>query len=336
MLQFDLKKDFSGVLYVTKNGECILQKAYGYAEKGLKVRNFVLTRFGIASGGKIFTSVGILKLVEKGELRLDDEILTFIPELPDKFKGITIHHLLTHTSGIGDYFDEYDKKTYSSLWDSIPMYKMENPIDFLPIIINKQKTGNPGEKYLYNNAGYILLGLIIERISKKPYKEYIRNAVFNPCKMSDSGYFKMNMLPPRTAYGYIKQEDGSYRINIYDLPIIGGPDGGVYVTAVDISKFWNELNSYELLSEELTKEIFKIQTKTEKNNIGYGYGLAIEYKDEKKIEYFLNGYDPGVNFKMIYQVEEDILIIAVSNEDSGTTDACKAIEKALVEEFETI
>ncbi len=336
LLQLDYKNKFSGVLYVTKNGECILQKAYGYAEKGLKVRNFVLTRFNIASGGKLFTAVGILKLVEKEQLKLDDEISSIIPELPDKFKGITIHHLLTNTSGIGDYFDENDGKTYSKLWDAIPMYKMKDPIDFLPIIIDKDTISSPGAKYSYNNAGYILLGIVIERISKKPYKEYIRNTVFNPCKMSDSGYFKMNMLPPRTAYGYIKQEDETFRINIYDLPIIGGPDGGVYVTAVDMSKFWNELTSYELLSKELTNEIFKIHTDTNKPNIGYGYGVEIEHHEDEITRYFLDGFDPGANFRMMYEVDSDILVVAVSNEDAGTEDACIAIEKALVEEFGTI
>ncbi len=336
MLQFDYKSDFSGVLYVMKNKECILEKAYGYAEKGLKVRNFVLTRFGVASGGKLFTAVGILKLAENGELDLKDDILKYIPELPESFKGITLHHLLTHTSGIGDYFDEYAKESYSSLWDNIPMYKMEKPVDFLPMILNKDKIFNPGQRFRYNNAGYILLGLVIERVSKLSYKDYIKNTIFNPCKMSDSGYFKMNMLPPRTAYGYIKLEDGSYRNNIYDLPIIGGPDGGVYVTAVDMGKFWRELLDFELLNEDFTKELFKIQTNTDTEGLAFGYGIWIEHENKEIKKYFLPGYDPGVNFKMIYYLESDILVVALSNEDTGVKEACEAIQKALVEEFGTV
>ena len=336
LLQFDYKNDFSGVLYVTKDKECILEKAYGYAEKGLKVRNFVLTRFGVASGGKLFTAVGILKLAEKGNLNLSDEILKYIPELPESFKGVTLHHLLTHTSGIGDYFDEYAQESYSSLWNAIPMYKMENPIDFLPMILNKDKIFNPGEKFRYNNAGYILLGLAIERVSGLSYKDYIKNSIFNPCKMSDSGYFKMNMLPPRTAYGYIKLEDGNFRNNIYDLPIIGGPDGGVYVTAVDMAKFWQELLTFELLSEDFTKELFKIHTDTDNEGLGFGYGIWIEHKNYEVKKYFLQGYDPGVNFRMVYYLETDVLVLALSNEDTGTKEACEAIEKTLIEEFQAV
>ncbi len=333
MLFFDYKEDFSGVLYVASKGQCILERAYGYSEKSLKTKNFILTRFQIASASKIFTAISILKLAEKGLLNLDDDIASILTYLPEKFNGVTIRHLLTHTSGIGDYMEDGKDEDNTGLWKEIPVYSMKIPADFLPLIVDKKKEFEPGERFEYNNAGYILLGLAIEKLSEMSYIDFVKFNIFNPAGMSDSGYYMMNMLPTRTAYGYIKQQDGKFRNNIYEVPIIGGADGGAYVTAVDMGKFWTALMRHQLLSEEMTKEIFKIQTDTDKRNTAYGFGMWIEKNEDKKEKYFLTGYDPGTNFHMVYNISSDTLIIAISNEDKGAIEIYFAIEEVLEKEY---
>ena len=333
MLYFDYKEDFSGVIYVASGGKCILERTYGYSEKGLKTKNFILTRFQIASASKIFTAISILKLAEKGMLNLDDDVTSILTYLPDKFQSVTIKQLLTHTSGIGDYMEDGKDEDNTRLWSEIPVYNMKTPADFLPLIIEKEKEFEPGERFEYNNAGYILLGLVIEKLSEMTYIDFVRFNIFNPAGMSDSGYFMMNMLPTRTAYGYIKQQDGKFRNNIYEVPIIGGADGGAYVTAVDMGKFWNALIRYQILGEEMTKEIFKIQTDTQDDKLGYGYGIWIEKNEINKEKYFLRGYDPGTNFYMVYDISSDTLIITISNEDKGAADAYRAVERVLEKEL---
>ena len=128
---------------------------------------------------------------------------------------------------------------FEELWEMLPMYKIKEGKNFLPLFQNENMKFAPGERFSYNNAGFILLGLIVEKISGVKFTEYIEKNVFEPCNMSDSGYFSMDNLPERTALGYVFDEvRGSYKTNIYSLPIVGGADGGAFTTAEDMVKFW--------------------------------------------------------------------------------------------------
>ncbi len=123
---------------------------------------------------------------------------------------------------------------FEELWQNTPMYHVKGLKDFLPMLQNEVMMFQPGERFHYNNAGYILLGLIVEELTGLEFTEYIDKNIFPPCEMLNSGYFSMDQLPKNTALGYIDEENGAWRTNVYSLPIKGSADGGAYITTSDI------------------------------------------------------------------------------------------------------
>ncbi|TMY74019.1 class A beta-lactamase-related serine hydrolase, partial [Klebsiella pneumoniae] len=149
----------------------------------------------------------------------------------------TIHHLLTHTAGIPDYFDEEVMHDFEELWRETPMYQIRNLKDFLPLFQHRPMKFDVGARFGYNNAGYILLGLIVEAVTQQGFAEYVQENIFNKVGMSRSGYFEFDALPTNTAQGYVDFSDGTWKTNIYSLPAKGGSDGGAFVTVNDMVKF---------------------------------------------------------------------------------------------------
>lgn len=156
LMEAQKKHAFSGAFYVKKQDE-IITGSNGFRNRAEKLENQVDTRFSIASGCKLFTAVAIAKLVEMGKIAFETKLQDCVmEEFPFFDKNITIHHLLMHTSGIPDYFDEEEMDDYEQLWESLPMYKVREPKDFLPLFQHKKMQGRPGDSFQYNNSGYIL------------------------------------------------------------------------------------------------------------------------------------------------------------------------------------
>ena len=311
-------KPFSGVVLVQQNDKIIFQRAYGLANRSEELANTMDTRFGIASGSKIFTAVAICQLVERGLLSFDTLLRDCLDTPFSEFdQSISIHHLLTHSSGIPDYFDEETMTDYSALWNDIPMYHMESPKDFIPMFAKQKMKFTPGDRFHYNNAAFIVLGLIIEQQTRMSFIEYVEKNIFLPCGMYDSGYFSLDKLPKNVAYGYIENEkDGSWKTNIYSIPIIGGPDGGAFVTAADVIKFWKGLFEFKLLSRDYTQKL-----RTDYISVGddgyYGYGIWINKKNNEVFKYHLMGGDPGVSFRSSVYPQQDIKIVVIGNKEYG-------------------
>jgi CubicO group peptidase (beta-lactamase class C family) len=274
---------FSGVVYLTKGDEVLFEKGYGFAIRSESIRNKVNTRFQMASGCKVFTSVAICQLVERGELGFDTLLSECVDvALPNYAPDITIHHLLTHSSGITSYFEEDVDPDYEALWQDLPMYKVRGPRDFLPLFQGKSMKFSPGKRFDYNDGGYILLGLVIESITGMNFSAYIKERVFKPAGMEDSGYFPTDQLPERTAYAYIKKADGTWRTNFFAVPIVGAPDGGAYTTAPDMARFWRALTGKRLLNAETTELLLEAQIATswKSPHTHYGYGVWIDQPEE--------------------------------------------------------
>lgn len=242
---------FSGVAYVEEGQESFFFQN-GYANKQDKLAFDKQTRFGIASGAKIFTAVAIAKLVEQGRLDFQSKLADCLSIVfPYFHQDVTIHHLLTHTSGIPDYFDEEEMDDFEELWQTLPMYRVRSGEDFLPLFQDKKMMFSPGERFHYNNAAFIVLGLVVEELAGESFTSFVQKHIFDPSGMTEAGYFAFDKLPGNTAIGYIKEED-EYRSNIYALPVRGGADGGVYVSASDMARFWDALTQHELLNAEFT------------------------------------------------------------------------------------
>ncbi|AXI07939.1 penicillin-binding protein [Oceanobacillus zhaokaii] len=325
------RNSFSGVVLVKNSKEIIHQSAYGYSNRSEALKNMIDTRFGIASGCKLFTAVGILMLVESGKLTYETYLRDCLAiPFPHLDEHITIHQLLTHTSGIPDYFDEAVMDNFEELWDDLPMYKMNRVKDFLPMFQNREMMFPPGGRFHYNNAGYIVLGLIIEQATGMSFTDYIEKHIFQKIGMLKSGYFSMDQLPKNTALGYIKTDE-SWKTNIYSVPVKGGPDGGAFVSAADMIHFWEALFSNQFLSEKMNRILLTPHVKSEDNTY-YGYGIWIDKVDDEILKYHVMGYDPGVSFHSAVYPESEIKLAILSNKSSGAYDLMEVIEESLLSE----
>ncbi|WP_404450613.1 beta-lactamase family protein [Virgibacillus necropolis] len=317
----------SGVVYMKDGDDELFQSAYGYANRAEELPNNMNTRFGIASGCKLFTAIGICQLVDKGTLSFHTRLKDCLDiSFPNFDESITIHHLLTHSSGIPDYFDEDEMDDFEELWKEQPTYLFRNLKDFLPMFQNHHMKFQPGEKFHYNNAGFIVLGLIIEKRTGLRFTDYIESEIFNRCGMKDSGYFSLDNLPKNTAYGYIdNDEDGTWRTNAFSIPIKGGADGGAFITAPDMMKLWEGLFNHELLSEKCTNELLQPLIAV-KGDAYYGYGIWINKRNDTIFKYHVMGYDPGVSFHSSVYPDLGIKLVVPSNKEKGPFEVTKAIE----------
>lgn len=320
------ENQFSGSIYMKQRESDLLQTSFGYANRSDRVLNEKSTRFGIASGCKLFTAVAIAQLVEAGKLSFNTLLRDVLDiSFPNFHEDVTVHHLLTHTSGIPDYFDEEIMDDFEELWVKTPMYHIRRLHDFLPLFQQGQQKFNPGEKFYYNNAGYIVLGLIVEKVSGMVFVDYIQQNIMDKAGMKNSGYFALDALPPNTAIGYIDNEDGTWKTNMYSLPIQGGADGGAFVTADDMVLFWEALIQDKLLND---KTILMTPYVHEEDDSYYGYGIWIEKKENSIYKYHVMGYDPGVSFHSAYYPLNNITLAICSNKSQGAYAMMLELEKS--------
>jgi CubicO group peptidase (beta-lactamase class C family) len=209
------------------------------------------------------------------------------------------------------------------------MYQIRSLEDFLPLFQDHPMKNKVGERFHYNNAGYILLGLIVEQASKLSFSDYIQENIFNKAGMNDSGYFELDALPSDTALGYIDQPDGTWRTNIYSLPVKGGSDGGAFVSVTDMSKLWDALMSDQLVSEQYTKMLQTTHVQVDDEGNYYGYGVWIKRNGNDIQKFHIMGYDPGVSFHSAFYPETSIKVIVCSNKSKGAYSIMEGIEDKL-------
>lgn len=323
--------EFSGAYYA-KRGNNTLEGSNGFANRSEKIENEVNTRFAIASGSKIFTATAICMLIEDGKLGFETKLKDCLDiEFPHLDEEITIHQLLTHTSGVYDYFNEELMDDFEMLWETRPMYHIRSAKDFLPLFQNEKMQASMNSPFEYNNSGYILLGLIIEHIAECDFAEFVEERIFHKAGMNDSAYCEADRLPERTALGYIDDPDGTWKTNVFSLPAKGTSDGGAYTTVEDRVRFWKALMNNQLLSKKMTQELLKPRVAVAaEDDIYYGYCGYMELDDRKEVVKFIQmGYDPGVNFREVYYPDTETAIVVCSNEEEGAYELLKEIESIL-------
>lgn len=316
--------DFSGVVSVVRDDTVVFTNAYGFRDISNKVPNDINTKFGIASGTKLFTALGIGTLIEQNKIRLETEIGEIFSE-PTSFidRKATIRHLLTHTSGIYDYYDEELITDFDNFFVEIPWYKLTTPTDYLPLFINKKMKYRPGERVSYSNGGYVLLGIVIEMITKRLYRDYIKDTVLNTAGMIDSHFYALDDLPQNTALGYKKDNT----TNIFNLPIRGGGDGGLYTTSSDLNEFWKHLFSRDIISEKLLQDFIAPHVRIWQD-VDYGYGIYIGKINNEHV-YFITGSDAGVGFYSQYTPAEKMIINVLSNKTNGAHEMVNLIDHCM-------
>ena len=232
--------DFSGVVRIDRDGEVELAKAYGLAHRGHEIANTVDTQFAVASGVKGLTAVAVVSLVEDGSLDLSTTARSVLGrDLPLIGDDVTVEHLLSHRSGIGDYLDEDAGREITDYLMPVPVHELATTEQYLLVLDGHETKFSPGEQFSYCNGGYVVLALIAERTSGVPFHELVRRRVCEPAGMDDSGFLRSDELPGRAALGYLTSDAGS-RTNVLHLPVRGSGDGGIYSTAADVSSFWTQ------------------------------------------------------------------------------------------------
>jgi CubicO group peptidase (beta-lactamase class C family) len=286
---------FMGSVLVARNGKVLFSKSYGMADLEWSVPNSPTTRFNIASMTKQFTAASILLLEDRGKLKTDDLVKKYLTDAPASWDKITIYHLLTHTSGIGPDAAKYEPGTPDKL------VLNDKPLNF-----------QPGEQWAYTNLGYIVLGYLIERISGQTYEEFVRENIFKPLGMNDSGLMSFVTILPRRASGYWPGSNGMENADRPDTRM-GFSAGSLYSTTEDLLRWEEGLFGGKVLSAASLRKM------TTPFKSDYACGLHVSrVNGHLMIEH--DGNNIGFNSDMAYYPEDRIAVIVLANLNGSVTD----------------
>lgn len=238
---------FTGAIRVETGDGCLFEAAFGMADRAHGIPNTLATQFGVASGSKTFTALTVLSLVADGTLTLDDSIRRWLgDDLPQIDDAVTVRQLLGHNSGVGEYLDD-DADADEYLMPG-SMHSYTSPEDLLPLL-DVPMQSEPGSRFEYSNAGFVLLGLIVQRAADTRYQELVRDRVLRPAGLEHTDFLRSDELPGSAALGYLYPE--GLRTNIFHLPVEGSADGGAYTTVGDARRFWLALAGGAIVPLEL-------------------------------------------------------------------------------------
>jgi CubicO group peptidase (beta-lactamase class C family) len=304
---------FSGVVRVDRGGRVELAKAYGSAHRGWGIPNAVDTRFGTASGTKGLTALSIMSLVEDGRLDLETTARSVLGEdLPLIDDRVTVEHLLAHRSGIGDYFDEDAIESMTDYVMPVPVHRLATTEDYLAVLDGHPQQFPPGERFAYNNGGFVVLALIAERADGLPFSEVVRRRVCEPAGMRDTEFLRSDEPGERAALGYL-DSDG-LRSNVLHLPVRGSGDGGIYSTAADVHALWSALYAGRIVPMDRVAEMVRPRSDVPSESMRYGLGVRLHPTGDAVI---LEGADAGVSFWSQHDQATRLTYTVLSNTTTG-------------------
>lgn len=261
---------FSGSVLVARGGEVLLTRAYGEASRDHAAPNRLDTKFNLGSMNKMFTAIAIAQLVEQGRLRWDSPLSDFLPDFPtaEAARRVRVDHLLTHTSGLGSYFNRTFQESSRARWRTVDQ--------MLELAGGDSLAFEPGTRWQYSNTGYLVLGKIIEVVTGQDYHEYVREHIAGPAGMVNTDAYELDRVNPNLAVGYQKlfTDNGvEFRNNLFEHVIRGGPAGGGYSTVEDLFRFARALRSGRLVRPESFALMTSPKPELNSPNYGYGFGL---------------------------------------------------------------
>jgi len=316
---FNNLENFSGNVLVAINGTSIYEKSYGYANIELNVKNTSNTKFRIGSVTKQFTAMAIMILQDQGKLNVTDELSDHIPNVPEIWKEITIHQLLTHTSGIMHAWALEGFREHMMLYTPI-----ENIIDKFK---NQPLIGGPGEKFQYSGTGYFILSTLIEKVSGKLYENFLKDEIFDKIGMINTGADVPDLIIPNRASGYATDSTGTYNSTFIYMPILTG-GGNLYSTTKDLLKWDQSFYNNALISKESKEKMFT----TELNNYAYGWSVI---KSDSLYRTSHAGGVPGGRARIDRYPNKGILVVILSNNIRNTNpEVSGAFSELVLEELE--
>jgi len=302
-----VKQDqFSGAVLVTKSGKTVLSGAYGMADREKTIPNSLATKFRIGSMNKMFTATSVLQLVQAGKIKLGDPFGKYITDYPNKevSSKVTIEQLLTHTGGTGDIFGpqfEQHRKDLRALQDYVNLYGTRG-LEF-----------TPGSRWEYSNYGFLLLGVVVERVSGKSYYDYVAQNVYAPAGMTSTASLSEDENVPGRSIGYTAM-GGSLHPNTDTLPYRGTSAGGGYSTVEDLQRFASALLNHKLLNAEYTELLTTGKVETPGRG-KYAFGFSDEGADSGARHFGHGGGAPGMNGDLKIYPQTGYVVAVLSNMD---------------------
>jgi CubicO group peptidase (beta-lactamase class C family) len=302
---------FAGTVMVTKNGKTIFSGAYGYADREKKIKNELGTQFRIGSMNKMFTAVATLQLAQAGKLKLDAPLGAYLTDYPNKeiATKVTIHQLLTHTGGTGDFFGpQFDahRLELKTLQDYVKLYGARGP------------KFEPGSRWEYSNYGFLLLGVIVQKVSGQDYYDYVREHVYKPAGMTATDSLSEDQKVAMRSVGYMRPENGDgggWKPNTDTLPYRGTSAGGGYSTAGDLQKFAAALRGHKLLDAHYTELLTTGKVETGRTGDDkYAYGFA-DRKEGGVQSFGHGGGAPGMNGQLDIYPQSGYVVAVLANVD---------------------
>lgn len=311
---------FSGTLLIAKGDQVLLEKACGEASKSWHIPNQIDTKFNLGSMNKMFTATAIAQLVEKGVLSYDTPVSGYIDDtwLPASVtQKITIHHLLTHTSGLGSYFNETYMKGSRALFRNVE--------DFKPLVQGDTLAFEPGARFRYSNTGMLLLGVVIEKATGMSYFDYVRKNIYEPAGMTHTDCYELDHPVENLAEGYIpdRSHPSGWQNNLFINVIKGGPAGGGYSTVRDLHRFALALQSGKLVSQATLEKMW-----TSHSDASYGYGFQLDQGPGGRSVGHGGGF-PGLNSNLQIFQDSGYIIVVLSNYDMGAMPLARHLESKL-------
>jgi len=318
---------FSGVVQVDRGDRVEIAKACGLAHRGYAIPNEVGTRFAIASGTKGWTALTVVSLVAEGVLELSTTARSVLgPDLALVHEDVTVEHLLSHRSGIGDYFDEDLDHDLTDYVMPVPVHELAATEQYLAVLDAHPTKFAPGERFAYCNGGYVVLALMAERASGVPFHELVVRRVCEPAGMHDTAFLRSDELPGSAATGYLTN-DGASRTNVFHLPVRGSGDGGIYSTVADVRSLWTAFFAGRIVPADWVAEMVRPRSDVPSQSMRYGLGFWLHASTEVVV---LEGMDAGVSFRSVHDPRADVTHTVISN----TTDGAWPLARFLNERFD--
>ena len=312
---FLVENNFSGNVFIGKGPKVLFEKSFGLANREFNIENNKETIFALASITKMFTAISILQLVASNKCNLISPISEYITlENLNNYSEVTIKDLLTHSSGLPDYIDEYNPDSNSLQGKINSLNSIDDYIELIKF--SPHPTAKRGT-FHYNNYGFIILGKIIENITGQSYYSYVQENIFLTAHMQKTSFYKLDDIIPNRSEGYYQDAKGIWKRNLFAIPFIGGSDGGAYSTIEDLNNFITAINKNILLSKEYTElflspQQFDYENKRYIWKYGFGNWFLLS-KDNIIVRWGHPGEDKGVSTRLSYFPEKDITVIVLSN-----------------------
>jgi CubicO group peptidase (beta-lactamase class C family) len=303
---------FSGVISLQRPGRPLVERAYGLADRRWQVPNTPDTIFATASCAKTFTALTVMSLVLDGTLTLDTTARSLLrTDLPEVADDVTVEHLLAHRTGIGDSLDEEQHETTDFVLP-FPPHRYLYAADYLTTLDGYPTVFPAGDRFAYNNGGYVVLAVLAERAAGVPYHDLVQERVIGPAGLVDTAFQRADEPLPRTATGYLQAT--GWRTNTLHMPLRGVGDGGLFTTVADLRTFWAALIAGRVLPTATVAEMIRPRSDVPEEKARYGLGFWLHPTAD---QVRLIGSDAGVSLFSGYRPGTGEILTVVSNWSDG-------------------